>query len=144
MAMPQTLEVSGRSSFIDRHAIDLLILPIGIESEIGCLFSQQALKGISVLGRYPSYLQKAEELGARYFKIPANIWNKMSPAEQWIANKKFLDRAIARGDRFALSSPLSEARSGTWFGREIEYLRSKGYVSNPSGTEMVPRLKGAN
>lgn len=46
-----------------------------------------------VLGHYPEYLQA----GGRTFSVPTDVWDAMSPEEQWAANQKFLDRAIARG-----------------------------------------------
>lgn len=97
----------------------------------------KAAEGITVLGRYPGYLQKAEGLGAHRFNIPREIWEKMTLAERWAANQKFLDRTIARGDRVVFSSPLSEARPGSWFAREIDYLISKGFSPNAAGTELV-------
>ena len=51
------------------------------------------------LEHYPEYVKLAESIGARRFQIPTSIWNKMSAAEQWRANIKFLDRMILRGDK---------------------------------------------
>ncbi len=58
-------------------------------------------------------MNMAGELGARRFSIPTNIWNRMTSAEQWAANQKFLDRMITRGDGIILSNPVksvSEAK----------------------------------
>ena len=56
--------------------------------------------GRTVLGHFPAYLEKANELGANRFSIPTSVWAKMSTTARWAANQKFLDRAIARGDEF--------------------------------------------
>lgn len=95
-------------------------------------------RGTSVIGRYPDYLRLAEELGARRFNVPIEVWNRMTPAQQWIANQKYLDRAIARGDIFRLANPLSEVRAGSATIKEIQYLLSKGYTLTSDGTRLVP------
>jgi len=59
---------------------------------------QAAKTEATVLGHYPAYTEMAEQLGARRFNVPTEFWNKMTPAEQWTANQKFLDRMISRGD----------------------------------------------
>lgn len=64
--------------------------------------------GTTVLGKYPDYVNLASELNARRFNIPTDIWNKMTSAEQWTANVKFLDRTIARGDKIILSNPVKD------------------------------------
>ena len=92
--------------------------------------------GRTVLGHYPTYVEKAAELGARRFNIPTHIWNKMSLAEQWAANQKFLDRAIARGDEIILATPASAARAGSFFASELKYLRSHGYQLAQDGMRM--------
>jgi hypothetical protein len=60
--------------------------------------------GKSVLGSHPDYLDLADDLGAKRFSIPTEIWNKMTPAQRWAANQKFLDRMSARGDDIILSN----------------------------------------
>jgi len=42
-------------------------------------------------------------------------------------NKQFLDDAIARGDTFRLASLVDDAKAGTYFRKELEYLISLGY-----------------
>ena len=83
--------------------------------------------GTTVLGHYPAYTKLASKLGASRFQIPTNVWNKMSAAEQWIANTKFLDRMILRGDNIRLATPLSKVKPGSFFQKELNYLFSKGY-----------------
>src|SRR5690606_6551431 len=92
--------------------------------------------GRTVLGHYPAYVEKAAELGARRFNVPANIWNKMSPAQQWAANQKFLDRMIARGDQVILATQANAARAGSFFARELQYLKSQGYQLADDGLSM--------
>lgn len=47
-----------------------------------CPVSAKATKGISVLGKYPDYIKLSNELGARRFSNPTDVWNKMSKVEQ--------------------------------------------------------------
>jgi hypothetical protein len=62
----------------------------------------------------------------------------MSPAEQWAANQKFLDRAIARGDDFLLSDPIRNVDNVTGaFRQELDYLISNGFRLSPDGTRLV-------
>jgi RHS repeat-associated protein len=90
-----------------------------------------------VIGRFPAYLEKGRQLGARTFEIPQRIYSAMTPAERWAANQKFLDRAIARGDDFVLASPLTSAEKGSTFAREVQYLLSKGYQVSLDGSRLV-------
>jgi hypothetical protein len=62
----------------------------------------------------------------------------MTPAEQWAANQRFLDRMIRRGDDIALSTPARKARPGRFFARELEYLAGKGYTVSPDGSRLLP------
>jgi hypothetical protein len=100
----------------------------------------KAAKGAekTVLGRYPAYVEKAAELNARRFDVPTEVWKKMPLAKQWVANQKFLDRMIARGDEVILASPVKAAEPGTFFARELAYLRSKGFTLSSDGTRMLP------
>jgi hypothetical protein len=94
-------------------------------------------KGQTVLGHFPQYKQLGDSLDARTFNIPESAWNKMSEAERWEANQKFLDRMIARSDEILLATPLDKVRPGSYFARELEYLGSKGYVPSHDGTRLV-------
>jgi RHS repeat-associated protein len=97
--------------------------------------------GVTVLGHYPGYVETAERLGARYFNIPKQAWQRMSPEEQWAANTRFLDRVIARGDTVVLSTPATRARAGSTYTRELGYLSRHGYVLIENGTRMVPGVR---
>jgi RHS repeat-associated protein len=100
--------------------------------------AETAARGKTVLGHYPAYRDLAEQLGARRFNIPTEYWNKMSSAEQWAANQKFLDRMIARGDDIILATPLDKVKPGSFFERELQYLQSKGFKPSADGTRMIP------
>lgn len=92
----------------------------------------------TVIGRYPDYALTADTYGFRRFDIPPDTWAKMSEAEQWAANQKYLDRAIEKGDQFLLSTPVEEADIGTFFRRELDYLEGKGYCMSEDGMTLVP------
>jgi hypothetical protein len=111
----------------------------GVEGTLESGIVKVAAKGgTSVLGKYPDYINLAEQLGAKRFSVPSNIWNKMSAAEQWGANQKFLDRMIMRGDNVILSNPVLDINkvSGA-FRQELDYLIGKGYRLNSTGTQLI-------
>jgi RHS repeat-associated protein len=93
------------------------------------------------LGHYPDYVDLARTTGARNFSVPDDVWNRMTPAEQWAANQKFLDRGIANGDTFLLATPIDDMRTVSWYADELNYLMSKGYTFNAAGTAMIPGPK---
>ncbi len=92
---------------------------------------------ITVLGHNPAYMELAEQLGARKFHMPDHIWQKMTEAEIWAANKKFLDRTIKRGDRIRLATHYDEVRKGSYLEKELEYLTSKGYKVSDDGWWLI-------
>ena len=94
--------------------------------------------GSTVLGHYPEYSNLADSLGHRRFDIPKQAWDRMTDAERWTANQKFLDRTISRSDGIILSTPLDKVRPGSYFARELEYLFGKGYRPSADGTRLVP------
>ena len=94
--------------------------------------------GETVLGSYPEYVKLSDDLNARRFEIPLDAWNKMSEAEKWAANKKFLDRTINKGDAIILSNDAHKAKPGSYFSREIDYLKSKGYTLSDDGLSFTP------
>jgi RHS repeat-associated protein len=93
--------------------------------------------GTTVLGHYPEYMELADSKGHRRFDIPMKAWNKMSDAERWSANQKFLDRTISRGDEIVLSTPLQNVKPGSYFERELQYLSGKGYRPSVDGKSLV-------
>lgn len=76
----------------------------------------------TVIGKYPSYLEKARQLRANVLNIPVEEWNALgSRAAQWARNVQFLDEAIARGDSFHPATPFAQgwAEQGTFSSRAI-------------------------
>lgn len=96
-----------------------------------------AVEGKTVLGHFPEYKRLGDSLNARTFQIPESAWNKMSEAERWGANQKFLDRMISRGDEVLLATPLDRVRPGSYFARELEYMGSKGFTPSADGTRLL-------
>lgn len=90
-----------------------------------------------VIGHYPEYVEMSNKLGTKPFSIPDNIWSKMNPSEQWSANQKFLDRAIAEGSEFNLATPIDKVRPDSFLQKEINYLMSQGYKLSSDGTKLV-------
>jgi hypothetical protein len=95
--------------------------------------------GTSVLGHFPEYLVRAEQLGASRFNIPAELWARMSPAQRWAANQKFLDDLVARGDQAVLTTRVGRVTVGSTLEREIQYLLNRGYQIVDDGWRLVPR-----
>ena len=83
----------------------------------------------------------AKDLKANYFSIPTEQWNAMSETERWAANQKFLDEAAARGSTFRLATSLSEMKKGSYFAREVQYLKGLGYTISKDGTTLIPPAK---
>jgi RHS repeat-associated protein len=129
--------------FLAVHGADLRLVGTIVRYVLGTgavLATSGARTGVgkTVLGHYPEYVQLAEQLGARRFHVPLDAWNRMTAAEQWAANVKFLDRTIRRGDEILLATPLEQVRTGSWLEREIKYLLEKGYQVSPDGTKLIP------
>jgi hypothetical protein len=62
----------------------------------------------------------------------------MTPAEQWAANVKFLDRTIARGDNIILANPVKNINNVSgYFRKELDYLIGKGYRLSKDGTQLI-------
>ncbi len=97
-----------------------------------------SVRGVSVLGHYPAYIQLGEAVPSRVFSIPAWVWKNMTPTQQWAANSRFLDRIIARGDEIYLATNAAQARAGSIFARELEYLVARGYSVVDDGWRLVP------
>jgi hypothetical protein len=93
--------------------------------------------GTTVIGRNPQYVRLGEELGANYFNIPTKVWNSMDEGQQWLANRTFLDQAIARGDEFILATSRATAKAGSWYALELEYLMYRGYRFAKDGTHLI-------
>lgn len=90
---------------------------------------------IVVIGHYPAYVALAKERGHRHFQVDAATWQRWDAAAQWAANRGFMDAAIAEGAVFLLATPPADARAGSWYWRELDYLRTKGYQARLNGRD---------
>jgi hypothetical protein len=96
-----------------------------------------ALASIAVIGPYPQYLKLANTLNAKRFSIPMKVWNRMSDAERWAANKKFLDRQIANKTTFALATHIDDVDDASTLSKEIDYLLKNGYEVSEDGWSLI-------
>lgn len=81
----------------------------------------------------------AENLRANRFSIHADDWAKMTPDEQWNANKEFLDGIIANESEVLLADRVTSIEEvGGWLRRELDYLLENGYQLVDDGTRLVP------
>ena len=87
----------------------------------------------TVIGHNPDYVDLAKIINGNVFNIPSGIWNQMTAAEQWEANQRFLDQAIARGDIIILATPVNQARPDSTYAKELQYLMKKGYTVSSDG-----------
>jgi hypothetical protein len=79
---------------------------------------------LSLVRCFPQYLQTGEQMGARTFNLPPDVYNAMSLEQQWAANQSFLDQAISRGSEIRLSTPAGATQEGSTYERELQYLQS--------------------
>lgn len=103
-------------------------------SAFGKIFSKVPQK---VIGHYPAYIKMSTKLGTKPFSIPLEHWNKMTKAQQWAANRLFLDRAIKKGSEFVLATPIKNIRQNSDLIKEINYLKLNGYKFNNNGTKLI-------
>jgi hypothetical protein len=125
--------------------VDDLMLGI-ITTAAGELFIEKVLTSVAaasvetrVLGSFPIYLNLAEKLGAKRFSMPTEIFEALTKEEQWAANVKFLDRGIANGDNFILSNSAFEAKEGTGFYKELQYMYKRGYKAAADGMSLIKK-----
>jgi hypothetical protein len=118
-----------------------LSMPAWIGGPAGAAEEAASLVGAAdrVIGHYPEYVQLAEKTGAKFFNIPKAIWSRMSAADRWAANVKFLDRGIAQGATFRLATSLEKVRRGSSLEREISYLLNRGYQFIKDGSALIPK-----
>ncbi len=104
----------------------------------GATQSGNFIRGMTVLGRYPGYIENAQSAGASFFSL-SKLGNLLPRSLVWQLNKRFLDRAVARGDQIVLARPFNPVNdAGTWLADEIAYLSSRyGYILS-DGITMVP------
>jgi hypothetical protein len=120
------------------QAVNLSVRTAIMEGSLSATTTSVSQRGIAVLGHFPEYLVRAEQLGARHFNIPANVWATMSPLQRWSANEKFLSEIVARGDHIVLTTPVGRVTVGSTLEREIRYLLGRGYQIVDDGWRLVP------
>jgi RHS repeat-associated protein len=101
-----------------------------------------ATVGVRVIGRFPQYLELADQIGAKRFNIPERVWDAMSDAERLAANNKFLDRGILRRDKFRSTERISDVlktKGFSWLRHEVNYLLKAGYRVAEDGYTLIPR-----
>jgi RHS repeat-associated protein len=95
----------------------------------------------AVLGKFentPNFQRVGEHLGVKSLNIPRHIYDKMSPAQQWAANQKMLDRAIARGGDFLFDKPIKDINAVTGgLRKELNYLTQQGFRLSSDGWSMT-------
>jgi len=94
--------------------------------------------GTTVIGHYPEYVQLADDLAANRFSIPKAQWDRMTEAQRWAANQRFLDDAIARGDTIRLATSPDKVRPGSYLEKETRYLTEHGYQLSRDGRSLLP------
>jgi RHS repeat-associated protein len=101
-----------------------------------------AAAGVRVIGKFPQYLELAEQIGAKRFNIPEKVWEAMSDAERLAANNKFLDRGILRRDAFRSTERISDVlktKGFSWLRHEVDYLLKAGYRVAEDGYTLIPQ-----
>ena len=112
---------------------------------IAGLFVQPELAPIAadaiVLGRFPAYVDLADQLGAKAFNLGTFGWAALgTDTARWGANQAFIDAAIANGDRVLFASdPFSAANALSFFEREVNYLQSRGFAITPKEAFYPPK-----
>ena len=80
--------------------------------------------GYVSLGHYPQYVVSSQLEGMTHLQMSNATWNSLNTAGRWLVNKAFLDQAIARGDKFVLTTDVEKY---SFFAEEIQYLINSGY-----------------
>ena len=93
---------------------------------VGIYYATAAGTSGVALGRYPQYLQAAEEGKLNALNMSQRLFTWLESYNAgWTANQAFLDRAIATGQSFYLGSSCL-GQQGTILQEELWYLESKG------------------
>lgn len=129
-------------------------IPESITTSSGSVIKPTPGKTTTVLGRYNQDMDeiingnlsypKTTDFGAKpggynVLNVPDSMFAGRTPEQFWTdVNKPFLDSAIERGDPIYIATTpdattlLNADGSPTGFGREMEYLATKGYSYDPS------------
>ena len=76
------------------------------------------------LGHYPQYAVTGDLEGLTRLQMSEATWRSLNTYDLWLVNKAFLDQAIARGDKFVLTTDVQRY---SFFAEEIQYLINSGY-----------------
>jgi RHS repeat-associated protein len=97
---------------------------------------------VTVLGTRDTFVEYAERIGARYFFIPPEVEIRHFQSNRLLraANRRFLDRTIARGDVIELSVNARRAAKNSYFAWEIDYLvnQTGKYTISSDGMTLHP------
>ena len=92
-----------------------------------------------VIGEFPDYVLKAQEIGAGYFDVGNWAYQFLTGMDEaWSVNQAFLQDAIAKGAEFVLATPIGDMSANGVFVQEVGYILSQGYVLNAAGTKLIP------
>ena len=86
-----------------------------------------------VLGHFSregaSYQKVAAHYKATYFKVDdwSTVTKNLSQDEKWLINETFLTQQLRQGKRVLFSHDPLKARAGSFFEREVTFLRDLGY-----------------
>ena len=95
-----------------------------------------SLGHFKAVGDAPGYIEWAKKAGAAYFDMDSAAYDVLKGADGeaiWAINRQFLDNAVEAGARFHLQTP--NAKPGSYFAQEIEYLIGLGYQLVQEGGE---------
>jgi len=132
------LLVGFTTAFLVANPVVMMSLPASVLSLFGISGDKFA-----VLGRFAEgvgYTNLAQHIGACFYSLPTAIWDKMTAAEQWAANVKFLDNMISQGKNFLFSSNIYDTLKNapdSDLAKEIAYLLAQGYKIAENGWQMV-------
>ena len=76
--------------------------------------------GVTVFGHFPLYARVSDKLGARHLDVSPRNWMAWPPTRQCSENLHFLNRTLARGDRFVFSHPPRRANPAREYDLRIE------------------------
>jgi len=101
-----------------------------------------------VLGRYipdssESYDAIARSRGATYFSMSdwSAVQGQLGADQMWNINKAFLDQQITQGKTFVFTANPELAPVGSYTAKEINHLKSKGYILKFEPTGAIHAIK---
>ena len=84
------------------------------------------IKGTTILGHNPGYVNIAKQMGSGYYRISDPLYDKLKgKGIEWANNLQYLKDANALGSKFVLSPDYVVLQTGT-FWKEIQYLVGQG------------------